>query len=262
MQVNVTFCAGLGICKQLLYIAELFIRVLSEANSKLKSTSFTFPMVVIILFTGCSRVTDAVSVPGFETPGWIEHGYPGPQGPLWIAQLEDDPSVLFLKLDQSNRICRYDTRSREMTEARLSDWKLVAGFARECGQVDTKSLSMVRINQKTNKLEVNGKEVETVGMTNLRHGFSPSGEKIAVLSAAGPKFHGVLPFFGGKSAFGSRFHQAFRLPDGETLGKTVILPYGGVSESVGVVCWSPDEKFVVYATLLHAELSIVPVPGS
>lgn len=108
------------------------------------------------------------------------------------------------------QVYRYDSHSRQLFMVPRETWDQASSEITDCRSQSNRPIKGVRRINDT--LRVDGTEVKTAGAFVLDSTVSPSGEKVAVLSAAGPKdFSGILPFLSGWGYWGPHYHQTLDL---------------------------------------------------
>lgn len=216
---------------------------------------------VMTMGNGAMTLADA-NVPLLETPAWRTGNPLSPRQLLLRIETEDEETIL-LKLSNNEAIYRYNPNTQSLSLVPVERWQGATGPIEDCDtqfpppylelDIDTRSDRLVA-GQDSKRT----REVQTAGSTVLSLRASPSGTMAAVLSAEGRKRGSILPFLGGGGVSGQHFHQVFSLPDAVPIGKSVRIPLKSEREGI-IICWSPDERYVVYSDMLFYYLSIVPV---
>ena len=57
------------------------------------------------------------------------------------------------------------------------------------------------------------------------------------------------------------YHQVFSWPEQKPLGPALTLPFEGRTSAVKV-CWSADERFVVYTDLVMTSVAVIEVTAA
>lgn len=143
----------------------------------------------------------------------------------------------------------------------LAAWERAATSVARCAEQSAPAKDRMWIEPHGQTLTAGGEPVDLAAPLALVLGLSPSGERVAVLTAAGPARRSLLPFLGGGGAEGPRFHQLLRTADAARLGEPVPVAVAATSGPIAV-CWSADERFVVYHDANFTHLSIVTIPES
>jgi hypothetical protein len=150
------------------------------------------------------------------------------------------------------KVWRYDPKAITLSLASATDWEKASGPVGDSyGRSDwSSSSSLVRIDRKTSTRQVllkDGRKLVTAGETPLDFAISPSGRKVAILSASGGRSSSgslLMPFGGNGWIVGQHYHQVWLLPSGLPLGEAVRLPLRSKYDIK--LRWSPDEKYVMY----------------
>jgi hypothetical protein len=159
-------------------------------------------------------------------------------------------------------VYEYAPQVNELHEATRETWDRATGDIVDCSSqsVGAQQLSDFRLDPKAGRLFYKGGLILTKGSVALAFRLSPSQEAVAVLSAKGPKIRSFMPFLGGgASAHGQHYHEVFNLPELTVNDELrVQLPFT-TQRGAFVICWSADEQFVVYTSVLYQELCVVRV---
>lgn len=168
----------------------------------------------------------------------------------------DNSEALLLKLQAGDAVYRYDPRAQVLSLVSIEDWKNAQGSIVECEKQIQPSEYFI---DESHHLWFGKKPIKVNGNTVLKVLASPSGKLLAVLSADG-EWKSTIPFVGGGVPSGQHYHQILSVDEGEALGKPVRLPLGNRNgRRIGAVCWSADDRYVVYADFLFSRVSIVSV---
>lgn len=207
--------------------------------------------IIAVVVADVSLTSMTMDVPLFETPAWRSTGV------ILLRSEEEGKGALLLKHRERGAVYFYDPKTQNLSLVSTELWQKASGSIGNCELQVPPSPSKMDID-KSGKLRASDIEVATAGTTILDLRVSPSGNKVAVLSADGPKDGSILPFLGSGGVAGQHYHQLLSLPGAVPIGKPVRLPLE--SKKVGItVCWSPDERYVVYSDILYSHLSIVHV---
>lgn len=198
------------------------------------------------------------NVPLLETPAWRTEDALSLRKLLLRTETKDEETIL-LKLNNNEAIYRYNPNTQSLSLVPIERWQDATGPIEDCNTQIPPSPRELDIDPRSNRLIARrDREVQTAGSTALSLRASPSGTMSAVLSAKGRRRSSILPFLSGGGVSGQHFHQVFSLPDAVPIGKSVRLPLE--SKEAGIaICWSPDERYVVYYDIFFFHLSIVPV---
>ena len=188
----------------------------------------------------------------FQTSAWQT------LGKLMLRSDINGTQSLLLKHSEREVIYRYDPGIQSLSQVTEGVWQGATGPITDCQSQFPPSPLELDI-EKSGQLHVAGRKIATAGSTVLSLLASPTSKKVAVLSAEGPKKEPIFPFLGGGGASGQRYHQIIHLPDATLLGDPVRLPAEFQKDDVINICWSPEEKYVVYTDIFFFHLSIVDV---
>ena len=199
--------------------------------------------------------SSSAEVPLLQTPEW--------QGrePLYGEQLllrreSKDGGALLLKHSQRETLYRYELGSESLAPISETEWQRATGPVAECGKQFAPAPKMLDIDRSANKLVAPGHTLSTAGRTPLKLTASPSGKKVAVLSADGDLRSSVVPFTGGSGASGQHYLEIMSLPQAVTLGQPGRVPHKRDYDSL-IPCWSADEQLVVIYSSAFNYLSII-----
>ena len=196
-------------------------------------------------------------VPLLKTPEWEDkHIGELNSGRLLLRRETEAGGALLLKRVDLETVYRYDTSARTLDGVTDKEWLNARGLITRCSDQHAKPDRVrIRIDRDHHKLLVGEREVPTAGSVPLSSLSSPSGSWLAVLSATGPT---VPPFtlLNGERVLGQRYHQVVSLPDAVSTGNATRIPVMNTVTTLEL-CWSADERFVVYNDGSFASLVIV-----
>jgi hypothetical protein len=96
------------------------------------------------------------------------------------------------------------------------------------------------------------------GEVLVRGAKAPGRGQVAVISASS-RGSSIMPFIG-QGSRAPYYHRLFALPGNSPRGPALTLPFGSHTSDVSV-CWSADERFVVYTDLFMNSVSIIDLSG-
>lgn len=214
----------------------------------------TFLAVKTMLTGGETMEPGGADVPLFETPAWQASGM------LLVRSEEEEEGALLLKHSERETVYRYDPETQSLSGVASDIWQNAREPIGDCELQSGQSPQVLRIDPKSGQLLVDNRPITTTGATPLAILGSPSGNRVAVLSAEGPMSGSILPFLGRGGASGQHYHQVFSLPGVLPVWKSVRLPLS--SEKVTLTaCWSPNERYVIYADILFFSIVVVDIYG-
>ena len=195
-------------------------------------------------------------VPLLRTPEWTDkHIGELHSGRLQLRR-ESEAGALLLKRTNVEPVYRYDPQKRTLNSVTDTEWANANGPIADCmEQLAGPGGVRIRVDQGTHKLLVAEREIPTAASVALSALRSPSGNWVAVLSATGP----VMPPFTllhGSRVLGARYHEVKSVPDAVSAGKAIQIPVVNTI-TTQQLCWSPDEKFVVYSDGSFSSLAVV-----
>ena len=216
----------------------------------------------------------ASDVPVFATPPARGLNLLFPE--LFARSVTEDDDVLLItriampgelpEVPKQWPIYRYDARTRTLIWVDPSKWGEDGGQIGKPGRGSASGRFICK--------EVDGilkyrarpgealRDFQTVGEFALRPTFSPDGKDICVLTADGPERPSSGPdmVFGsvGGGYYGQHYLEFFRLPDMAPIGKVVRIPFTTV-EGIGMPCWSPDGRFLVYSNYEGTKMCVIHV---
>jgi hypothetical protein len=221
----------------------------------------TFWLIVILFFMGymVTPGTEAFETcPIFDTGDWRNTQMPGR---LLIRKGMSGEDILLTMRDEfekGNRhraVYEYNHKGKRFHKIPDLTWDTSVSPISECG-VRTQKLPD-KFNVAGEKLFFENQQVPVTGAVLLSASYSPSGKAIAILSADGPRKGSFMPFLGGgQNSRGQHYHQLFSVANGKPGEAVVKLQFTTEKEAYSV-CWSIDEKYVFYTSLLADTLTIV-----
>ena len=196
-------------------------------------------------------------VPLLQTPEWkdkrIGELY---SGRLQLRRESEGGGALFLKRVDLEPVYRYDPQTRSLSAVTEKEWLNASGPIATCmDQLAKPDPVRIRVDHGAHKLLIAEREVPTAARLAVSSLSSPSGHWLAVLSATGP----IIPAFtllGGERVLGRRYHEIKSLPGGASSNNSIQIPVVNTI-TTQQLCWSTDEKFVVYADGSFSSLAVV-----
>lgn len=196
-------------------------------------------------------------LPLLKTPEW-EHKHIGElyTGRLQLRRETEAGGPLLLKRVDLEPVYRYDPQTRTLSAVTDKEWLNAGGpIARCLDQLAKPGGVRIRVDHGTHKLLVAEREVSTAASIALSSLTSPSGNWVAVLSATGP----IIPpitLLNGDRILGRRYHEVKSLPDVVSARSSIQIPVVNTVSTLEL-CWSADEKFVVYNDVEFSSLVVV-----
>lgn len=196
-------------------------------------------------------------VPLLKTPDWKDqHIGELHSGHLQLRRETEAGGSLLLKRIDLETVYRYDPNTRTLSAATNKEWSGARGPIAKCSdQQATPDPIQVRIEPSKRKMFVGEREVSTAASIPLSYLTSPSGKWMAVLSASGPVLPAMM-LFGGDRVLGARQHEIISLPGTVSAGSSTQIPVPNTLTTMQL-CWSADEKFVVYNDGSFSSLVVV-----
>lgn len=193
-------------------------------------------------------------VPLLRTPEWkdkrIGELY---SGRLQLRRKTEAGGALLLKRVDVEPVYQYDPQTRTLSGVTDKEWLDASGPTAKCMDQHAKPDPVrIRVDNGTHKLLIAGREVPTAANLALGSLSSPSGNWLAVLSATGP----TISSFNGDQVLGRRYHEVKSLPDAVSSGHSIQIPVVDTITTLQL-CWSADEKFVVYNGADFSSLVVV-----
>jgi hypothetical protein len=215
-------------------------------------------LIVILLFMVTPQAEASQTYPIFDTAGWLNTQLPGRL--LIRGGMSDENIFLTMRdeFEQGNKhraVYEYDPKMKSLQKVPDSKWDGSMTPITECASKPQKPPDKFKgIGE---KLYFDNQEVPIKGAVLISSSYSPSGKAVAILSAAGPRKGSLMPFLGGgQNSNGQHYHQLFSVANGKPIGAVVKILFTTEKQAYPV-CWSIDEKYVFYASLLADKLTIV-----
>ena len=155
-------------------------------------------------------------------------------------------------------VYRYDPVRRKIDKVRPQDWARCTGPIGGTSVEFQKASLESRVSIQYDQLLYEGTSVETAGRTALAFTVSPDRTLVAVLSAEGNRAESLMPFLGRGGASGQHYHELFRLPGMQAVGKPLSLPVTTERVTMRPI-WSGDRGYVVYIDARNSHLCIVGI---
>ena len=203
--------------------------------------------------TACANGSPKVPADAVATPEWAAPGE---------LSVRSDPGGkgLLLRHSASPQIV-LATGSGTAEKVTSAAWERADTPVAACAEQSAPPLEQMWIEPHSQRLLAGDEEVPLAAPIAVAVGLSPSGDRVAALSAQGPPRRSLLPFVGGGGGKGGHFHQLLRATDARPLTAAQPVAVAPVTGPIGV-CWSADERFVVYHDALFTHFSIVRIPTS
>ena len=237
-------------------------------------------LTAVALLAGYWMITRVVvfsSVDRYRTPAWYEHrhDYAAP-----LVRMGENADVLLitqrqhsdsLEMDRATgeyklppkppfAVYRYDSQTGNLSLVDDETWSLEGGPIADCRRDYIEGAQAVRFDSMSRRLTVNGSEVGAAGRLILKVNVAPSQSKVVIVSASGPKMFSLMPLTGDPGAFGQHYQQVLSLETLQFINGAVRLPFiTAVEQELIRICWSPDERYIVYGNFLGDWISVVPV---
>jgi hypothetical protein len=188
-----------------------------------------------------------------------------PEGGWMVRSEAPDKDTLLLTHLSLEMVYQYDRATRELALVPHEHWEASGEEIVECPTLENPSGLRIESRRtpsdpRLDRLLAGDRVIRTVGARALTMSESPSERFAAVLSADGERRESLMPFSGPGGADGQHFHELLSLADFTRVGEPVRLPMTTKDIVSLTSCWSPDERYVVYADLsAFRVLSIVPI---
>lgn len=169
-----------------------------------------------------------------------------PDRSVWIASQSREQNDLDLEdgvlgNEQFGPVYKLDASTGEFELDNAAGWNALESEVRRCTGASRSLTDDFSVDSRG--LLFRGERVPEAGGTHLTSAAAGGHPVIAVLSASGPP---PVPFIGQRSTTGQHYHQLISEETGERIGPVVRLGVGGTDRGTIGVCWSPDDRFVIY----------------
>lgn len=208
---------------------------------------------IAVSLSGCSRDGDKSVAPpkavALPTPEWL-------RGEVLLARDESpNNDRLLLRVLQMEEWDAWDSRTRVLANsARLKSqvyqfspgsgriyrvpneiWESASGEIMTTPRVQEDTLCEYKLDYDMLTLAAAGKPVATYGRSALRAAGAPDGRSMAVLSSAGKRKEGLIPFMTGVSAPGIKYHEVLACPSPDRLVGPIELPFKDIEVTHGPI---------------------------
>jgi hypothetical protein len=224
-------------------------------------------LMVIGLFLGVMVVTWAepshsisqiLVSPIFDTVDWMNTQMPG----RLIIRRGLDSKTIFLTMrdefEKGNRhraVYEYDPEAQSLRKVPGLKWDEVTSAITECFSQSQQFPEKFKVNGE--KLFFGNREIPMKGAVLISSAYSPSGNAVAILSSDGPRKRSGMPFLGGgQNSKGQHYHQLFSVANGQPLSAALKVPFT-TKQQAYPACWSMDEIYVFYTSLVADKMTIV-----
>ena len=214
-------------------------------------------LLSFVTFMGFKLWPFGADVPLLQTPEWKDKRI----GELYTGRLQlrretETGGPLLLRRVDLEPVYRYDPQTRTLNAATDKEWLNASGPIANCmDQLAKPGRVRIRVDHGTHKLLVAEREVSTAASIALSSLSSPGGNWVAVLSATGPIVP-PLTLLSGDRVLGRRYHEVKSVPDAVSAGNSIQIPVVNTVTTLQL-CWSADEKFVVYIDGSFSSLVVV-----
>ena len=221
-------------------------------------------LIIILLFIGVMvdlQVEASHKCPIFDTVGWVNTQMPGK---LLIRTGMIGGNILLTmhglhdeleKGIKHRTVYEYDPDAKRLRKVPDSKWDASSNPISECVSRPQNYSDKFKVTGE--KLFFDNQEVPVQGAVLVSTSCSPGGNAVAILSADGPRKNSIMPFIGGgQNSKGQHYHQLFSVAKGTPIGGVIKLQFTTEKEAYPV-CWSRDEKYVFYPSLLADKLTII-----
>lgn len=231
----------------------------------LRFVKFGLVAVVVLLLSLGAIMTFRLwpvgaDVPLFKTPDWEgKHIGELNSGHLLVRRETEAGGALLLKRIDLETVYRYDPNTRAFSAVTEHEWLNSRGAIAACvDQRATPERVRIRIDRRNHKMFAGEREVSTAAKIPLSSLTSPTGKWVAVLSATGPVVPALM-FFSGDRVLGARHHEIISLSNMVSTGGSTQIPVPNTLTTMQL-CWSADEKFVIYHDGNFSSLVVVETP--
>lgn len=217
---------------------------------------------VLATANAAQQVEPKVS-PIFKTSAWVTR-----QVVTLLLRERADRSLLLTVQDWNNvaagpaahgPVYEYQPQTNEFRTTPSESWDRATGPIMDCSRPPVGEAAF-RLDSAAGTLSYKGQGIQSKGRSVVGFTLSPNQTSVAVLSAAGPKKHSIMPFLGGgANARGRHYHEVLQLPAfSSNARRQARLPFT-TARVAWTGCWSADERFVVYTSVLYDELCIISI---
>jgi hypothetical protein len=161
----------------------------------------------------------------------------------------------FEKGNMHRAVYEYDPKAQNLRKVPDLKWDAAASTITECFSQSQQFPEKFKVNGE--KLFFGNREIPIKGAVLISSAYSPSDNAVAILSADGPRKRSNMPFLGGgQNSKGQHYHQLFSVANGKPVSVALKLQFTTEHQAYSA-CWSIDEMYVFYTSLLADKLAIV-----
>jgi hypothetical protein len=252
--------AGLGWLDEAIEHCSRAIQTLLISRRRLAAYRGGRPHLILaaLLFSpALPAFAEQQSSPLFDTPAWFNSEMPGR---ILIRDAGDGKLLLTVRgeLEKGAKhrgVYLYDPDAQLLRQTTDKKWDAAASSAADCASRSQVLPEKIKVDGE--RLYAGARALPVKGTVLLSLSYSPAGDRVAALSADGPRKASLLPFLGGgQNARGRHYQQLYSVESGAPLGEAVALPITTEREAYRA-CWSADGAYVFYAALLNEKLAVV-----
>jgi hypothetical protein len=219
----------------------------------------SFLGVMVGTWAGPSHSVSQISIPPvFDTVDWANTQMPG----RLIIRTGLDSKTIFLTMrdefekgTRHRAVYEYDPKAQSLPKVSGLKWDEVTSAITECFAQSQQFPEKFKVNGE--KLFFGNREIPIKSAVLISSAYSPSGNTVAILSADGPRKGSGMPFLGGgQNSKGQHYHQLFSVATGKPVSAALKLQFTTEHQAYPA-CWSIDETYVFYTSLLADKLTIV-----
>jgi hypothetical protein len=219
----------------------------------------SFLGVMVGTWAGPSHSVSQISMPPvFDTVDWANTQMPG----RLIIRTGLDSKTIFLTMrdefekgTRHRAVYEYDPKAQSLRKVSGLKWDEVTSAITECFAQSQQFPEKFKVNGE--KLFFGNREIPIKSAVLISSAYSPSGNTVAILSADGPRKGSGMPFLGGgQNSKGQHYHQLFSVATGKPVSAALKLQFTTEHQAYPA-CWSIDETYVFYTSLLADKLTIV-----